>query len=827
MTNKELKEAVELLRQQAKSQQDISTSLEGYLAGLKRLKSIQQTVVANQAIEIKLQKELDEARKSGSLTEVNNAKKKLKILQDQTTELEKQGKVLGENLEKVNKGNLLGAKALTAAVKSFGNLPDLVKNSYGKLKGYGLFEMSKSTKMAALQMGLMGKQSDTLGENIRQAALDTNDIGIGMEQLAKMQSSYNEEMGRTVQLTNQGLKSMAAMAAASGLGEEGAAKMAADMDAQGLSAEATKDYLEQSMNDSHKMGLNASKVIKNIAGNMKMLNKFNFKGGAKGLATMAKTTTKLGVDMNFVGSMAEKLFDIEGAVDMSAQLQVLGGAWAQLADPFKLMYLATNDMAGLTEEVGKAAEASVTFNKATGEMSISSAKMRELRVVAQATGLSLEEVAEAGKKARKFTEMKKQMNVSIPDDLKEFIANTGEIKDGKATINIGGDPKLLKTLSKADIKILRDQMAQKATFEQQAKTAQTFDDALTNAMNTFKTAALPLITSINNELGPKLKEFMARMKSEGWLDKIGDIASKIGSTISYFGGLILDFPKTFGALIGGGMLAKFFFNKIQWFQNGKDLAKGFMTGTGGMGGAGGTSMVDKAMGITPGAGIGANFKSGLGSTVNKLGGVVAGLTAGIDEWSENSDKGMGTGENVGRTAMKGGGAGLGAWGGAAAGAAIGSAVPVIGTIIGGIIGGALGAWGGGALGEGLGDLTYGDEVNDAIVSGGKITPIDKKDDLIAMKPDGGIMGALGGMMGGPLGAMAGGMLGKSLLGGEGGSTVNHTFEPLVIKGEIMVNSPGNPGAGVDLLKNQQFIRELSASIMTSIETNKNGGSLKG
>jgi len=35
--------------------------------------------------------------------------------------------------------------------------------------------------------------------------------------------------------------------------------------------------------------------------------------------------------------MADKLFDVEGAVDMSAQLQVMGGAWAKLADPFKLM----------------------------------------------------------------------------------------------------------------------------------------------------------------------------------------------------------------------------------------------------------------------------------------------------------------------------------------------------------------------------------------------------------------------------------------------------------------------------------------------------------
>ena len=40
------------------------------------------------------------------------------------------------------------------------------------------------------------------------------------------------------------------------------------------------------MNDASSMGLNASKVIKNIQNNIKLLNRYNFKGGVKGLAKM-------------------------------------------------------------------------------------------------------------------------------------------------------------------------------------------------------------------------------------------------------------------------------------------------------------------------------------------------------------------------------------------------------------------------------------------------------------------------------------------------------------------------------------------------------------
>jgi hypothetical protein len=46
----------------------------------------------------------------------------------------------------------------------------------------------------------------------------------------------------------------------------------------------------------------------------------------KGLEAMGKLATKLGVKMDFAAGMSDKLWDIEGAVDMSAQLQVMGGA---------------------------------------------------------------------------------------------------------------------------------------------------------------------------------------------------------------------------------------------------------------------------------------------------------------------------------------------------------------------------------------------------------------------------------------------------------------------------------------------------------------------
>jgi len=815
-SNDKAQKAVELLKEQARLQQEMNGSLDGYLKSVEKYNAIQKTITANIKIAEKFQNELIAARKAGDIVAIRAARLKLKILKDESRELEEQGVLLNENLKQVNKGNLVMAKGFSSAVKIAANLPKIFKQVYGQIKGSGLFEMDKSMKKSALQMGVLTKQTDGFRSGIKDAAMTTLEIGVGVEDLAKIQGEYSSELGRAVMLGKEGLIAMGEIAAATGLGAEGTARMAADLENQGVSAERTRDFIEQTMNDTHKMGLNASKVIKNIQGNVKMLNKYNFKGGVKGLAKMAETTTKLGVDMKFVTGMADKLFDIEGAVDMSAQLQVMGGEWAKLGDPFKLMFMARNDMEGLTEAMGKAAEASVHFNDKTGEFEISALEMHKLRKVAEQTGVSYEELATAGKNAAKFTKLKGQMGFEVDKETQEFLSTTAQLDEkGRGYIKIGADKKFLSQLTSSDKDLLKKQIQEKASLTERAKSARTFDDALTNTLNMFKTAMLPLIETLNNKLIPKIDGFVKRFQDGKWAEKIGNFATTIGKMVSFFGGWVIDNPIKSAFIAGGAMLTGVILEKASWIMNGVMLAQGFNKtaslggGTGQFGGKGlgmrNAGAMDRAGMGTMGK-VGANFKGGLGSTVTKLGGVVAGLTTAYSEWTENSEAGMDTGENVGRTGMKGAGAGLGAWGGAAAGAAIGSVVPVIGTLIGGIIGGALGAWGGGALGEGAGDLAFGDEMDDAIVSGGKITPIDNKDDLMAYKPNGPI---------------------DNSMKATQPSSMKIDFGEIHFKfDELKVTSPGSPGVAIDLLKDQNFLRNITR--LVHVETSKaiQGGKVK-
>jgi hypothetical protein len=797
-------EATRQLMEQAKIRSEMSNSLEGYLNTLHKIKETNDTIAYNQ----KVWDELDKIKVFNSNKERKIHEAKKKILIDTNKQLNKTLEITKENLKTVNATNLVMAKMGSTTVKALSALPGFMANSYGKLKGYGLFEMEKAVKMSALQMGLLGKEGEAYSNSIRNTAADTNLIGVGIEALAKMQGQYTEDLGRSVMLGDKGLKAMAAMSVVTGLGAEGTGQLAANMEEIGVSAERTGDYINQTMNDSHKMGLNASKVVKNIAGNIKMLNKYHFKDGISGLAKMAELSAKLGVEMDFASGLSDKLWDIEGAVDMSAQLQVMGGAWAKMADPFHLMYMAREDMAGLTKELAEGAAAAMHFAQ-DGSIELSSQKMSELKKIAQDTNTDYDKLITSGKELFKMNKVKSQIAFGVPDDMKEFIANTAQLdKNGKASIEINGSSKLVSQMTAGDQKWLQGQVAEKKSMEKRAEAAQNFDDQITNLINQVKTYMLPIIDGINQTLGPVVKELMT---NDNWKVELIQIGKDIGNFIKGLGPVVKtvsDFIVAVGpkgilySILGGKLLL----NAVTWFANGISLGLGFKSVTGGIGAAMGS----------------------LGKGIAKVGGyvglAVSAIQIGADALKNARDPNLSAGEATWKTIKDNkwkliGGA-VGGAAGAAAGLLTGGAASVPGAMIGagwgsqlggmmdspsndgffgapmhdgmalgGMMGGPLGAMLGGYMGN-----KFGGDFNKGrgIIQGGKIHPIDNKDDLLAMK--------------------RGGVIDKANRGANIPATINHTFGPLVISGSITLDTPGNPGQGVDLLKNAHFIRQITNMI---------------
>jgi hypothetical protein len=836
LTKEQIAEITNHLEKQYQHQKDINSSLDGYLKGLEKLTAFKKNI---ETIEKNL---LELKAKQGKGTDLENEKttNSIFLLEKKKKALEDEFEIIRQTVKETKKLNMVAGTVGLKIVKAGANLhklPGFITGKLGLLRG--IFEMDKAIRTTVTQMGALGKQGDIVRTNIKAAAMNTTIFGAGVKEIAEIQAQYTETLGRNVVLNQKSLETIAQMGKATGLGLEGATEMATQFDRMGISAEMTGKFVQQTLDNSSAMGLNATKVVKNLNQNFKMLNRYRFKDGIKGITKMAELATKLGVSMDFVAGMADKLWNVEGAVEMSAQLQVMGGAFAQMADPFKLMYMARNDTKALTENIANAAAASMHFAK-DGSIQLAADEMHRLKIIAEQTGLEYNELVEAGKTAFKLSKIKLQVGGLTPE-VQEFVANTSEFKDGKAYIKIEGEQKLVSRLNKAEKDKLLSMVKEKKTMEDRAKEAVSFDEKITNLINMVKTSMIPIVEALTEGLEPLVKKFTDKK----FIDKLVKLGEDIGKFVETM-------AKTASSIIGpivdylgpNGLLATaVLFNVAKWVINGLSLAKGFMIGTGGLGGKGGMfgksggkggvnmkrhpagTVID---GKKVGGQMGMNFKGAAGSAGAIGGGLLAGGYYAYDEYNEQLEKGKTKGEAAGRAALKGAGAGLGAWGGAAAGAAIGSVVPVVGTIIGGLIGGALGAWGGGALtdldnyekapktkdgmfgGMSPKNLTYLPKAlastSRGIIQGGKITPIDNKDDVLAMKP--------------------GGMI-DQVINNKEAKTMKIEFGDINISGEIKVNLPGTTQIGIELAKNPEFKTAIARAVNSQVEKNINGGKNRG
>ncbi len=802
------------LKERARLQTEINSGLEGYIKGLETVKTLNQTIKANEKIRQKIQKEIDDAVRNGLAAEeakqreilrlLNQQDDKLKDQRDKYAEIVKEAKNIQMTLAKA------GALAAKGLVKTMANLPGIIQNSTSKLKG--LFDMDKSIKTAALQMGILSKQSNSFRDNIKNAAMDTNDFGVGIQELAEMQASYNENLGRNVVMSKQQLKDISLLAKATGLGADGAAQMAAELDSQGLSASRTKDFIEQTMNDSHKMGLNATKVVKNIQQNIKMLNKYSFRNGTKGLGKMAETAARLGVDMETVGNMSEKLFNLEGAVDMSAQLQVMGGEWAKLADPFKLMYLGREDVNTLLEKMGEAAASSFHFDE--GEFKISALEIQRLKQIAEQTGVEYDKLAEAGKNAKKFAMIKSQITVDFKDpEMQKFIENTATLdKNGKATIQLESGPKLVSQLTGADSVALTKLAKEKASLEERVKASQTFDDKLTNLINMVKTAFLPIVEGINSVLGP-LVDNITGPKGEKFKAGLINLGKSIGKMVAWGAGFIkgiaefvLKFdPKTiFYAILGAKGLGMIL-DGAKWFANGLLLSQGFLAGTGGL-----TS------------GLGSSLATSFATIAGPLLATAIGGFLGFNKGKERAKR-----EGYDDTKTGDAGGILGALAGGGVGWALGAALAPetlgLSLLIPAITAG-VGAYFGSDAGKYQGDKMSTEYIDDGVVSFNQKDKFMKVNDstMVAGTNVNGNKDLAKILSGGALNGIDSSKYGKknNQQSMQAPSVSKVEFGEIKIKGSITLDSPGNPGQGANLLADEKskalLVRELSPLIHSEV-----------
>jgi hypothetical protein len=190
--------------------------------------------------------------------------------------------------------------------------------------------------------------------------------------------------------------------------------------------------------DSVKLGLNAKATSETLIKNLGSLNAYGFQNGIKGLGKMVQEAQALKINMDDVLKVADKLYDPESAINLAANLQVVGGAFGDLGDPIKLMYDATNNVESLQTSIIGAARSLATYNAEQGRFEVTGVNLRRAKAMSDALGISMGELTNmAVKGAAKFEAMS-QLDIfpSLNDEQKEFVSNLATMKDGKVGFDI-------------------------------------------------------------------------------------------------------------------------------------------------------------------------------------------------------------------------------------------------------------------------------------------------------------------------------------------------------------------------------------------------------
>jgi len=182
-------------------------------------------------------------------------------------------------------------------------------------------------------------------------------LGGKFSDIVEIQKDISKVLGTNLILNSQSYEKLYATAQVT---DQSAALLTKGFKDAGFSVYAIGDQMTKVMNTARSIGVNGQQVSKQVVENMASMNQYNFQGGVEGMAKMAAQAVNLRVDMKSTLDLANKMFDPEQAINMSAAMQRLGVAQGDLLDPLKMMDLAQNDPAELQNQI---AEMSKSFTK--------------------------------------------------------------------------------------------------------------------------------------------------------------------------------------------------------------------------------------------------------------------------------------------------------------------------------------------------------------------------------------------------------------------------------------------------------------------------------
>lgn len=298
-------------------------------------------------------------------------------------------------------------------------------------------------------MGLSGKLSEAFRDSIIDTLPQAAMLGYDIQNISDAFTSISEKTGKFNLIASNTLQQGFDTARAFGMTLPQLTEAFGEFEKVGFGAADSILKINQAGMQSVSLGLNSKKTTQDLKTNIEKLNEFGFKNGVEGLNRMVQKAAEFRMSMAETFKVAEKVMNPESAIELTANMQMLGGAIGDLNDPLKLMYMATNNVEGLQDALQGAASTLATYNTEQQRFEITGANLRRAQEMAKVLGVDYKEFTKGAIAAQErilANDTLLSKGFDIDDKDREFLTNLSSMKDGEMQIVI---PKSLQdTLGK-------------------------------------------------------------------------------------------------------------------------------------------------------------------------------------------------------------------------------------------------------------------------------------------------------------------------------------------------------------------------------------------
>lgn len=353
-------------------------------------------------------------------------------------------------------GTTFGAKEAIGIPSMISGVGDLLKASATGWKGVvaeGIGKVADQVTEVYNQETILRNQinkgmgvTGMLGDDIRDAIMTSAAYGqrfaFSIQDSAEAFKSLSNATGTFATFSNTILEKGFATAGAflPTLGELGT--VFAEFEKVGVGFSDTLSQLNDIGKQSMVIGLNGKQTIADVRTNIDAINRFNFKNGTQGLAEMSRVAKIFRTDMKDAFTVAEKVMDPEGAIDMSARLQALGGSIGEFNDVYKLMYDSVNDPGAIQKALIGMSSGLASYNEQAGKFEMTGVGIRMLNEQSKITGVSYKSLADSAIAAQEKMRGLQQLAVNglgIKSEEKDFLLNLAHMEHGEMKITIPPD----------------------------------------------------------------------------------------------------------------------------------------------------------------------------------------------------------------------------------------------------------------------------------------------------------------------------------------------------------------------------------------------------